>query len=45
MVHVRAVSYGYTDEPRRVEKDLPIDYVMDELLDISDYLTGRRDTI
>lgn len=45
VVHVRAVSYGYTDEPRRVEKDLPIDYVMDELLDISDYLTGRRDTI
>ena len=22
-VHVRAVSYGYTDEPRRVETDLP----------------------
>ena len=45
VVHVRAVSYGYTDEPRRVEKDLPCDYVMDELLDIADYLTGRRDTI
>ena len=45
IVHVRAVSYGYTDEPRRVEKDLPCDYVMDELLDIADYLTGRRDTI
>ena len=44
-VHVRAVSYGYTDESRRVEKDLPCDYVMDELLDIADYLTGRRDTI
>ena len=45
VVYVRAVSYGYTDEPRRVEKDLPCDYVMDELLDIADYLTGRRDTI
>ena len=48
VVHVRAVSYGYTDEPRRVEKDLPCDYVRDELLDIADYLkglTGRRDTI
>ena len=45
VVHVRAVSYGYTEEPRRVEKDLPLDYVMDELLDISDYLTGRSDKI
>lgn len=44
-VHVTAVSYGYTDAPRRVETDLPCDYVMDELLDIADYLTGRRDTI
>lgn len=44
-VHVTAVSYGYTDVPRRVETDLPCDYVMDELLDIADYLTGRRDTI
>ena len=44
-VHVRAVSYGYTDEPRRVETDLPCDYVMDELLDIAEYLTGKRDHI
>lgn len=45
MVHVRAVSYGYTDEPRRVETDLPCDYIMDELLDIAEYLTGKRDEI
>ena len=44
-VHVRAVSYGYADEPRRVETDLPCDYVMDELLDIAEYLTGKRDHI
>ena len=44
-VHVRAVSYGYTDESRRVETDLPCDYVMDELLDIAEYLTGKRDHI
>lgn len=45
IVHVRAVSYGYTDEPRRVETDLPCDYIMDELLDIAEYLTGKRDEI
>lgn len=45
VVHVRAVSYGYTDEPRRVETDLPCDYIMDELLDIAEYLTGKRDEI
>ena len=44
-IHVEAVSYTYTDEPRRVSTDLPLDYVMDELLDIAEYLTGRRDSI
>ncbi len=44
-VHVRAVSYGYTDEPRRVEADMACDYVMDELLDIAEYLTGKRDLV
>ena len=43
IIHVRAVSYGYADGPRRVEADLPCDYVMDELLDIAEYLTGKRD--
>ena len=33
MVRVRAVSYDYTEEPRRVETVLPCDYIMDELLD------------
>ena len=44
-IHVEAVSYTYTEEPRRVSTDLPVDYVMDELLDIVEYLTGRRDSI
>ena len=44
-IHVEAVSYTYTEEPRRVSTDLPVDYVMDELLDIAEYLTGRRDSI
>lgn len=42
---VRAVSYGYTPEPRRAEVWLPIDYVMDEVLGIAEYLTGKRDVI
>ena len=45
MVRVRAVSYDYTEEPRRVETVLPCDYIMDELLDIAEYLTGKRDHI
>lgn len=45
MVRVRAVSYDYTEEPRRVETVLPCDYIMDELLDIAEYLTGKRDII
>lgn len=44
-IHVEAVSYTYTEGPRRVSTDLPVDYVMDELLDIAEYLTGRRDSI
>lgn len=44
-LHVDAVSYGYSEEPRRASADIPVDYVMDELLDISDYLTGRRDSV
>ena len=44
-IHVEAVSYTYAEEPRRVSTDLPVDYVMDELLDIAEYLTGRRDSI
>lgn len=45
LVHVKAVSYGYTPEPRRVSTSLAPDYIMDELLDIADYLTGKRDRL
>ncbi len=44
-VHVDAVSYGYTDEPRRVSTDVPVDYVLDELLGIAEYLVGKRDVV
>ncbi len=44
-VLVRAVSYGYSDGPRRAEAMLSADYVMDELLDIAEYLTAKRDSI
>lgn len=44
-INVRAVSYGYTPEPRRAEVQLPLDYVMDEVLGIAEYLTGKRDVI
>lgn len=44
-VHVNAVSFSYTPEPRRVSEDLPADYVMDELLGIAEYLVGKRDVI
>jgi porphobilinogen deaminase len=42
-IRVRSVSYGYTDEPRRVEGYLPMDYVMDEVLSFAEYLVGKRD--
>ena len=44
-VRIVAVSYGYSETPRRVEKMLPIDHTVDDLLDIAEYLTGKRDTI
>ena len=45
MINIRAVSYNYTDEPRRVDVDIPIDYVLDEILGIAEYLIGKRDVI
>lgn len=45
VITVRAVSYGYTSEPRRAVVELPVDYVMDEVLGIAEYLTGKRDMI
>ena len=44
-IRIDAVSYGYTEEPRHISKDIPVDYVMDELLDIAEYLTAKRDSI
>lgn len=44
-VHIRAVSYGYTEEPRRVEADVSRCCGEDVLDGIADYLVGRRDTI
>lgn len=44
-VHVNAVSFGYSEEPRRVSTDIPATYVMDELLGIAEYLAGKRDVI
>ena len=45
VINVRAVSYRYTPEPRRAEVQLPIDYVLDEILGIAEYLVGKRDVI
>ena len=45
VITVSAVSYGYTPEPRRAVVELPVDYVMDEVLGIAEYLTGKRDEI
>lgn len=41
-IRVRAISFTYTPEPVRVDTFIPEDYIMDELLDIADYLTGKR---
>ncbi len=42
-VRIDAVSYGYSEEPRRITTHVPVDYVMDEVLDIAEYLTAKRD--
>ena len=44
-IRVVAVSYCYTDEARRADEYIPIDYVMDEILGIVEYLAGKRDEI
>ncbi len=41
-VRIRAVSFTYTPEPRIVDTFIPFDYIMDDILDIADYLTGKR---
>lgn len=45
VIHVNAVSFGYSEETRRVSVDIPVHYVMDELLGIAEYLVGKRDVI
>ncbi|MBR6205070.1 MAG: hypothetical protein IKQ60_08550 [Candidatus Methanomethylophilaceae archaeon] len=40
-VHVQATSYVCPDGPRKVDDYVAIDYVMDDLLDIADYLSGK----
>ena len=44
-IHVYAISYDYTEEPRKLEKTIPLDYDPDILQSIADYLTGKRDSI
>ena len=44
-IRIRAVSRCYTDESRRVDEYIPIDYVMDEILGIAEFLAGRRDSL
>ncbi len=41
-VHVRAVSFTYAPEPIWADTWIPENYIMDEMLDIADYLTGKR---
>ena len=41
-VHVQATSYACPNGPRKVDDYVAIDYVMDDLLDIADYLAGKR---
>lgn len=44
-IRIRAVSYGYTDEPRRVVTTVPASYSEGDLRRIADYLVGRSDSI
>lgn len=44
-IHIRAVSYGYTEEPRRVETDVPAGCDPAALDAIADYLVGKRDSL
>lgn len=42
---VRAISFDYTPEPRKVEVELGLDYSEDQLRNIADYLLGKREEI
>lgn len=41
-LNVKGVSFTYTPEPRWVDTWIPEHFVMDEMLNIADYLTGKR---
>lgn len=45
MIRVKAVSYVLEDEVRRVDEYIPLDFVMDEILGIAEYLAGKRDVV
>ena len=45
MIRVIAVSYLLDDEVRRVDEYIPLDFVMDEILGIAEYLAGKRDVV
>jgi len=44
-IHVYAVSYDYTEEPRKMDTVIPLDYDPNILQNIADFLTGKRDSI
>ncbi len=44
-IRIRAASYCYGVDGRRCDEYIPIDYVMDEILGIAEYLGGKRDDI
>jgi len=44
-LNVRGVSFTYTPEPRWADTWIPEEFVMDEMLDIADYLTGKRPSV
>ena len=41
-LRIRAVSYGYTDSPRRTDITIPKNWTERDILHISDYLTGKN---
>lgn len=45
MIRVIAVSYLLDNEVRRVDEYIPLDFVMDEILGIAEYLAGKRDVV
>jgi len=44
-IRIRAVSYCYGADGRRCDEWVPIDYVMDEVLGIAEFLANKRDSV